>query len=535
MKRFLLVLAFAICSTWAFSQTKVVKGERPPINLEEVSPDAYEPGKIKIKLKPGMEKSLPDVKYKALKSGYVVTGVQNIDELNKQFGATQFTPLLDGIYQKSAKSSANREKHVAWGFHLWFEIDVNSKANVKEMVKKYSALEEIEFAEPVYKKQLIGHVKPVDREEGDTKGSKWTPSDPRYSEQWHYHNTGQQSGTVDKDIDLPEAWDIEKGNSSVIVAVIDGGIQTNHPDLSGNIWSGVGYNFVNNSSTIVAHEHGTHVAGTVAAETNNSTGVAGVAGGSGSNDGVRLMSCQVFTSSSSGGFDQAAIYAADNGASISQNSWGYTSVNVYDQSTLDAIDYFNANGGGNALNGGITIFAAGNSDATGNWYPGCYSGTFSVAATNNKDVRSYYSNYGDWVDISAPGGEQSYEGDPKGILSTITNSSYGFMQGTSMACPHVSGVAALLVSNAVRNGLVLTNTQLRNLLSENVDNHYSVNTSYTGKLGSGRLNAYKALQALQSMFSNDPPVANFTASSTSVSEGNTVTFTSTSTGSPTSY
>ena len=171
-------------------------------------------------------------------------------------------------------------------------------------------------------------------------------------------------------------------------------------------------------------DHGTHVAGTVAAVTNNSTGVAGIAGGSGSGNGVRLMSCQVFSGTGSGGFDQASIYAADNGAAISQNSWGYTSVNVYEQAVLNAIDYFNANGGGNVMTGGITIYAAGNDNATGNWYPGCYSGSFSVAATNNKDVRSYYSNYGSWINISAPGGEQTYNNDPKGVYSTKTNNGY---------------------------------------------------------------------------------------------------------------
>jgi len=509
MKRFLFLFSIVLMSSLTFAQGPVVKGERPPIDLNNVPVEAYEPGMVQIKLKPTLEKSVPDVLMTAEKSGYVVTGIGSLDKLNQTYGASVYKPLLHGMYEVSPKSAEFRERHKAWGFHLWFVVEVDSKADVKEMVKEYSKLDEVEIAEPVYKKRLISNVIPDDknndREEEATKETKWTPNDPRYNEQWHYHNTGQQGGTVDKDIDLPEAWDIERGLSSVIVAVVDGGIQTNHPDLAGSMWSGKGYNFVTNSSTLQAHDHGTHVAGTVAAVNNNGTGVAGVAGGTGSNDGVRLMSCQVFTNTSSGGFNQAPIYAADNGAAISQNSWGYTSVNVYDQATLDAIDYFNANGGGNVLNGGITIFAAGNDNKTGNWYPGCYSGAFAVAATNNKDVRSYYSNYGAWVDISAPGGEQSSSTDPKGVLSTLTNNNYGFYQGTSMACPHVSGVAALLVSNAVRNGVILTNTQVASLLKNNVDNHYALNPSYTGMLGSGRLNAQKALVALQGMFTTTPP------------------------------
>ncbi len=518
MRKILLIVLLAALQAMGIAQSykvgySVKKGERPPIDLSKVSPDAYEQGKLRIKLASNMDKSIPTDLILSGSKGYVETGIQALDALNQKFGAKQYKPLLYNLYKVSAKTAEYENRHKAWGFHLWFEIELSAKTDIKDVIKQYAELNEVEFAEPVYKKVLIANVPP--KGESENNGTKWTPSDTRYNEQWHYHNTGQQGGTVDKDIDLPEAWEIEKGNSAVVVAVIDGAIQTNHPDLSGNIWSGVGYNFVDNSSTLVPQPHGTHVAGTIAAETNNSTGVSGIAGGTGANDGVRLMSCQVFTDNNSGGFDQAMIYAADNGAAISQNSWGYTSVNVYEQSVLDAIDYFNANGGGTIMNGGITIFAAGNSNATGNWYPGCYSGVLAVAATNNNDVRSYYSNYGTWVDISAPGGEQSYENDPKGILSTVTGSSYEFYQGTSMACPHVSGVAALLLSNAARHSFKPTSSQLWNLLVDNVDDHYSVNSNYSGQLGSGRLNANLAMQALQNLYSGGTPPAIPTGLSTS--------------------
>lgn len=485
---------------------KIVRGERPPIDLEKVSTDAFEPGKISIKLMPGMDKHLPDLLHQAGKNTTVITGIPALDKLNAEFKVEQYKPLLHGLYQASEKSNQHRERHKAWGFHLWFELQLDTKADIKEAVKKFAALPQVDIAEPVYKKALIGanenDFEPVSKPQAS--GSKWTPNDPRFNEQWHYLNTGQQNGTAGKDIKLTDAWEIEKGHTDVIVAIIDGGIQINHPDLQGNMWSGIGYNFVNNSSTIEPHNHGTHVAGTVAGINNNALGIAGVAGGSGLNDGVRLMSCQVFSASSQGGFATAPIYAADNGAAISQNSWGYTSPNVFEQSQLDAIDYFNQNGGGTVLDGGITIFAAGNSNSSGLYYPGCYSSALSVAATNNNDVKSWYSNFDTWVDISAPGGETNTVNE-RGVLSTLINNSYGFYQGTSMACPHVSGVAALLISNAHRNNLTLTNAHIWSLLVTNVDDHYPSNPTFVGKMGSGRLNALMALQALQAFYTTDPP------------------------------
>jgi uncharacterized repeat protein (TIGR02543 family) len=497
---------------------RIVKGERPPIDLSKVNAESYEKGKISVKFTPEMERSISQMLIQPKGGNDVVQlGNINIDKLNKEFGAVQYKSMLYGLYEMSAKSAQHKERHKAWGFHLWFEISIDADADIKQAVEKFAALKEVEIVEPVYKKRLIGNVNEEPKaEDTNIKTDKWTPNDPRYAEQWHYHNTGQQSGTVDKDIDLPEAWDIETGNSDVIIAIVDGGIQTNHPDLSANIWSGVGYNFVTNTPTIEPHDHGTHVAGTVAGVNNNGVGIAGVAGGTGSGDGVRLMSCQVFTGSSSGGFDQAPIFAADNGAAISQNSWGYTSVGVYDQATLDAIDYFNTNGGGTVLSEGITIFAAGNDGTTGDWYPGCYAGVMGVAATNNQDVKSWYSNYGAWVDISAPGGETNSV-NQRGVLSTTTGNTYSFYQGTSMACPHVSGVAALIVSYASRNGLILSAQDVWDLLVDNVDNHYPLNSSYSNQLGSGRLNAYAALLATEDYISGvlNPQTFNANAVSTS--------------------
>lgn len=502
----------------------VVRGERPPINISTVPDEAMEQGIVRIKFNKTLEQLLDNGAITMSPDGIARFGIPVIDQLNQQFGVYEIKKTFDAALQNTKYT----DRHRQWGFHLWYDLIVPSGTDIRNMVMAYSDKNEIQLSEPLYRKDHTGYDSPAHSNtsvSGNNTGLTYIPDDPRYNEQWHYHNTGQQGGTPDADIDLPEAWDIVRGNSNVVVAVIDDGIEYTHPDLAANMWPGIGYNFVTNSPAIVPGNHGTHVAGTIAANTNNSIGVSGIAGGDGSGNGVRLMSCQVFSGSSSGGFHTAMVYAADNGAAISQNSWGYTVPGYYEQAVLDAIDYFNANGGGSVMDGGITIFAAGNKNSLQPTYPAFYSSTLAVAATNNSDQKAYYSNYGLWVDISAPGGETSAAagmGVPSGstgVLSTMTSGNYGFMQGTSMACPHVSGVAALILS--LLPG-ILTPVELRNILVNTTDNIYTLNPGLTGMLGSGRLNAYQALLLAQQYII---PTAAFTASSTLECSGSTITFT----------
>jgi len=497
MKRiFTLLFAILLISSVSFAQQRVVNADG---NYENV---------IRVKISKKAVKQFEnmhqiEVNTKNIISkdsrGNVKTNIKNLDMKNTQYNAIEYKR----VFRYAGKFE---QRHIEFGLNQWYEISFNSKSSVNELIKAYAEAEDVLHAVPVSKKSLTGIPT------NETKSLSGAPNDPKFSDQWHYENTGQNGGTPGSDISLLQAWELETGNSNVIVAVEDGGIDVDHPDLIGNMWINTGeiagngsdddnngyvddingYNFGDGQGTITQDDHGTHVSGTIAAETNNGIGVSGIAGGSGNNDGVRIMSCQVFGSSSQGGFAEAFVYAADMGAHISQNSWGGGGE---DQSINDAIDYFIANGGsaGSPMQGGVVIVAAGNDDyesGNGIW-PAAYPNAIAVAATNCKDEKSYYSNYGTWVDISAPGGELiSSNTDPTAIHSTYGSAGYGVMQGTSMACPHVSGVAALIVSRFAGS---ITPAEVRTRLIDNTDNIDAQNSGYLGKLGSGRLNAFASL------------------------------------------
>ena len=290
-----------------------------------------------------------------------------------------------------------------------------------------------------------------------------------------------------------------------------------------------GYNFTKETGELdfsAELMHGTHVAGTIAAVNNNGVGVCGIAGGSGRGDGVKIMSCEILGKSESGssgaglaGQIRAIKYAADNGAVICQNSWGYTAgtISVTDwtrgsYSALSrAMEYFNKYAGldenGNQtgpMAGGIVLFAAGNDASSEVCYPAADANAISVGATAFTGAPAYYTNYGTWVQISAPGGDQMLSNAYGGVYSTSVaadgSSGYEGSQGTSMACPHVSGACALAVSYYYgaekRKGL--TGEMLRQALlssTQSVDRYCTGKyQQYLGNMGIGSLDTYKLLR-----------------------------------------
>ena len=319
-----------------------------------------------------------------------------------------------------------------------------------------------------------------------------TPNDTYYRYQWHYNN-----------IKLPQAWDIMK-SANVVVAVIDTGVSFTHPDLQGIFVQG--YDFVDRDydPTDPARDasHGTHVIGTIAALTNNGLGVAGVNWGG---YGIKIMPIRVLGADGSGTLDNVAAgirWAVDNGAKIVSMSLGGSDARVL----MDAVKY--------AYSKNVTLVcAAGNENRSSLSYPAAYVETIAVGATRYDNKRAPYSNYNytryydpyrkayvyHYLDVVAPGGytsvDQNGDGYADGVLSTTwtptSGNIYMFMQGTSMATPHVSAVAAMLYAKgyttpeAIRSRLIKT--------AYKIPGYTYDSTGWNKYVGYGLIDAYKAL------------------------------------------
>ncbi|MDZ7269295.1 MAG: S8 family serine peptidase, partial [candidate division KSB1 bacterium] len=448
------------------------------------------------------------------------SGINAIDQLNRQYNAVE-------MKQQFPVSKPRYYNGRLVDLSGWHKIKFASpQADIEAVVAAYKQAAGVIEAQPIGIHTIYA-----------------TPNDPQYANQYHLNQTN------DHDVDAPEAWDQQTGNSQIIVAMLDTGVRYYHKDLggsnaaagnfssiSGNMWKNpgeiigngidddgngyiddiVGYDFVSSpiagSSSCWPGEdcttkdndprdfngHGTHCAGNIAAINNNGYATASVSGGwlAGSQqttaNGVRVMACRIGSSEKYLGFlnievgyvrmdycAEAFNYAATMGAHIASCSWGSSNSGGLGA----AIDNFLGSGG--------LIFKAAGNDNTGDSpdYMGSRTDIINVAATDQNDLKSDFSNYGSYVDVSAPGTDivSLYHNH-----NDAANDYVATMSGTSMATPIAASVAALIWSAEP----TWTASQVRNRLESTTDNIDGLNPSYAGKLGTGRVNAFNAVNGL---------------------------------------
>ncbi len=490
-----------------------------------------------------MKDILPLTNLKKSSSGNINLGISSLDAISNKFAVSKFVRQFQGSEKSTMRGASELSKY--------FKVKIND-GTLDDAVAAYGADPMVDHVEKIGMHLMYA-----------------TPNDGYYDPHQWYHNQ-----TSDHDIDSPEAWDIQTGNSSIIIAILDSGTRYYHPDLGGvnaspsnpeasrgNMWINdaelngsagvdddgngyvddwIGYDFIDGVSNCWSGEdcddkdndprdfngHGTHTAGIMGMITNDGYGMAGVAGGWGNGsqaeygNGVKIMPCRMgysynylFQEYGVVMMDAAAeafYYAADNGARVASCSWGSSNSG----GIAAAADYF-------INNGGLIFVASGNDGTEDPGYLNSRSDCISVSATDENDAAASFTTYGTWVDISAPG---------VGIYSTYHDHSdaatnyWASMDGTSMACPMAAAVGAMIWSQNPS----WTNSQVEDQLyasADNIDAYLS--SKYIGKMGAGRINLYNAVNTGPP----PPPVADFSGSPTSGTEPLTVNFTDISTGS----
>ena len=377
------------------------------------------PGEILIQLKPDLNLNL-----EVGTTGFVSTGIQSIDEINSQYNVIEYEEFTE------CQDIDELSNIVLLKFDGDFDIF--------EIIEEYMNDPNVVIVEPNYVYELLD-----------------TPNDPYFNMQWSLHNTGQNGGTIDADIDAPDAWDITKGDEDVVICILDTGVNKSHEDLKGKVLPSAW------NDDIIGH--GTLCAGIAAAVSNNGIGISGVA------SDCKIMPRLAFSPLILGTTFvvlRGLINATREGADVISMSFGGYFSEIFKM----GIDYAHRRGV-------ILIAGAGNSDTDMKFYPAAYENVIAVSATDNNDTRAFFSQYGGWIDVAAPGVD---------IVSTWKDDNgYMIASGTSFSCPHVAGIAALLISE----NPYLTKKEIATILRSGVD---EVNSDYF--IGTGRINARTVLE-----------------------------------------
>jgi subtilisin family serine protease len=442
-----------------------------------------------------------------------ITGKLSLDDLNKKYRVSKFVHEFPDTPSPTLQTRSVVTPAPSVDLTRYYIVEFSEKYSLKQVMADYRVNEYVEQV------QAIG-IHPV---------LELIPNDPYFlSDQWNF-----KDGT-DNDVDATDAWELETGDATIILGDLDTGVQYNSRDLgglspytNGNVWINdveyngtpgvdddgngfiddwVGWDFVDNVSGAWPGEdadtpdneptdfngHGTHVAGIMGAITNNNVMVAGLAGGwnASQNDpanGVKIMPCRIGWSAPHPvyGYEvgyvrmdfaaQAIYYAVNNGVTAINCSWGSSNSGGLGAAVTYAVN-----------NGVVVVHAAGNDGNSVADYLGSRTDVLNVAATDSSDVKASFSNFGTWVDLAAPGVD---------ILSTYSvhyNPNYvAWASGTSQAAPHVCAAAGLLRSYVPG----LTRQEVFDLILNYTDNIDAINPAYAGRLGSGRLNVFKSLDA----------------------------------------
>ena len=442
---------FIMITVVTFSNVSAGYHPRPDLKNVDVVPNMII---IKFRPAPSLQKSM------------TTTGIAAIDRILHDNGITK----MERVFNDQSMAALKKKAKPAWTDQIYFAY-YDGGASPFEVSENLSGNPAVEYAEPKYLNRLAQ----------DTR----VPNDSLYSQQTFFPL-----------IKAPEAWQLTRGEQgSLVIAVIDGGTQIIHPDLSANIWTNVneipgndvdddhngytddvyGWNFADNSgnptglpATPLNANHGTHTGGLISAVTDNHRGTAGTSWN------ARLMAVNTSdpVTDNTIRFGYEGIwYAATNGASVISCSWGRGGgASQFEQEVIDSTT---------AL-GAVVVAAAGNGSSNQSFYPASYNHVFSVAATDNSDKKASFSNFGTTVDVSSPG---------TSILSTYNFGNYGIASGTSMACPIAAGIVGLVKTAHPAWSGVQAAEQVR-VTSDKID---ALNPSFTGLLGHGRVNAYRAL------------------------------------------